>query len=127
MKELIGNILLVFFGFFFGVYVAKRDAQRLLPERPLVTTNIVDNGLGDWLSDTNHTFGPSIAKKIFILQHPDGKFYIRYRESETNEFKALFVNDTAEDSADRARFAIRVNASLLVKKGVFDSLEDAFK
>lgn len=100
-----------------------------IPATTKSKTNIVDNGLGAWLAETNHSFGPRFAKSIYILQLPDGKFYIRWKDcdSTNQEFQTLFVSDIAHQTASDARDALSLNMNLRIKKAASDAIEDAFK
>lgn len=119
-------VLLPLAGFALGWFIAI-PFRPSKPPRPVVyQTNIVNNGLDSWLADTNHSFGPKLAKRIFVMQLPDGKWHIRYLNDTTN-YVALFGDDIAFDSADEARRMLTINMDLQIKKAVSDSMENAFK
>lgn len=115
-----------FLGFTIRERIERTSNEKLTPKH-VCQTNIVNNGLDSWLADTNHSFGPKFAKRIFVMQLPTGKWHIRYRDETITNFVALFNSDQAFSSADEARQALAINMDLQMKKAVSDAMENVFK
>jgi len=90
------------------------------------TTNVIvcDNGLKDWLNDTNHTFGVWVARSTRIVETPDKQFHTQFRDCQgTNtEWIALYDGDKTYDELFWAQFHLRHSFEL--KKGICDAFED---
>lgn len=91
------------------------------------TNKLCDNGLKDWLSETNHQFGYWCARSIRIVQTPTNTFYAQFRDcNETNKpWIGLFEGDKTYDDLKICQWHVR--RAFEVRKGVVDAFEDIGK
>lgn len=107
-----------------NVVIRNNEWFTATPSAP--ETNMFPNGLEEWAADTNHTFGPRMAKRIFVMQFPDSKFYVRAKQDD-GLFYPVFENDHSYKTDNDARSAILNNLDLMIDKRLCDALEDALR
>lgn len=90
------------------------------------TSTNLDNGLGDWRSDTNSESGQYYATNSRIVRIGD-KYRVEFNVQTNGEPKwiGMFVGEPTFDSLPMAQFKLR--QAVTVDKQVSDSLHHAFK
>lgn len=101
------------------------------PQSPVIVEEegkkiiLCDNGLGDWLKETNHQMGYFMARSVRIVK-TGGKFQPQFKDAnDTNAvWVGMFDGDKSYYDLSTAQFKVRM--ALMINKEVTDQMCDAF-